>query len=72
MTESDSLVLDILRRLQGDIAEIREDMRLMRMEMTAMRHDLSNLRTTQDVHNDEIASPRSRVDRIERRLDLTE
>ena len=70
--EAASVMLEILKRLQADIAEIRSDMHLMRMEMTAMRHDLSSLRTMQDVHVAEIATLKTRVERIERRLDLAD
>ncbi|MEM1365301.1 MAG: hypothetical protein AAGH82_06070 [Pseudomonadota bacterium] len=67
-----NLVLEHLKRIQGDMSSMKEDMHLMRMEMTAMRHDLASVRTLQDVHSTEIGSLKSRMDRIERRLDLTD
>jgi len=68
--ETDSVVLAILKRLQADVATMREDMHLMRMEMTAIRHDMASVRTMQDVHGVEIGTIKSRLDRVEARLDL--
>ena len=72
MTEVENLVLEHLKRIQANVADIRSDMHLMRMEMTAIRHELASQRTMQDVNVVEIATLRSKVERIERRLDLTE
>ena len=68
--ETDSVVLEILKRLQSDISTMREDMHLMRMEMTAIRHDMASFRTMQDVHGAEIGNIKTRLDRVEARLDL--
>ena len=68
--EAESLVLEVLKRMQTDLSAMREDMHLMRIEMTAIRHDMASLRTMQDVHGAEIGTIKARLERIEARLDL--
>lgn len=71
MTEdTESLVLEILKKMQGDMASVKEDLHLMRMEMTAIRHDLASVRTLQDVQSTEIERLKGRLDRVEGRLEL--
>jgi hypothetical protein len=71
MTEdTENLVLEILKKMQGDVAATKEDMHLMRMEMTAIRHDLASVRTLQDVQSVELERLKGRLDRVESRLEL--
>lgn len=71
MTEdTESLVLEILKKMQSDMASLREDMHLMRMEMTAIRHDVASVRTSQDVQSIEIERLKGRMERVESRLEL--
>lgn len=49
MTEdTENLVLEILKKMQGDMASVKEDMHLMQMEMTAIRHDPACPRIPED------------------------
>lgn len=73
MTEgADNLVLELLRAMRADMARMAEDVRSLRVEMQATRHHTRGLELTSDVHSDGIDDLRRRVDRIERRLDLTD
>ena len=54
--ETESLVLEILKRMQVDVTRIREDLSALRTEVTAIRYDMASLRTMQDLHHGEIAA----------------
>jgi hypothetical protein len=68
--ETENHVLEILRRMQGDLACLREEMHLLRLELTSMRHDPAGLRTMQDVHTTEVQRFKARLMRIQTRLVL--
>ena len=72
MVEPNNLVLDYLRAIRVDMAKMATEMHSMRIEMTAMRHVLTGHSIQLDHDHDEIAVLKTRVDRIEKRLDLTE
>ena len=72
MVEPDNLVLDYLRAIRVDMAKMATEMHSIRIEMTAMRHILTGHSIQLDHDHDEIAVLKTRVDRIEQRLDLTE
>lgn len=67
-----NLVLDHLRVIRADIAAIKDDIRVMKVEMIALRQQMAAVMTIQDLHHGEIAAIKSRLDRIERRLELVE
>lgn len=72
MTEVENLMLEHLRVIRADIARVKEDVAGLRTEMTAMRHHMAGMFTMQEHQHGEIATLRDRVDRIERRLELTD
>ena len=72
MVEPDNLVLEYLRAMRSDIAKIATEMHMMRIEMTAMRHVMTGHSIQLDHDHDEIAVLKTRVDRIEKRLDLAD
>ena len=73
MVEPDNLVLEYLRAIRGDMKKMATEMHSMRIEMTAMRHVMTGHSIQLDHDHDEIAAvPKTRVDRIEQRLDLTD
>ncbi len=72
MAEPENLVLDMLRAMRGDMAKMAASMRLMSVEMKAMRQQLAGFATIQDHDHEEIAIIRDRLDRIERRLELAD
>ena len=72
MVEPDNLVLDYLRAIRVDMAKMATEMHSIRIEMTAMRHILTGHSIQLDHDHDEIVVLKTRVDRIEQRLDLTD
>ncbi len=72
MVEPDNLVLEYLRTMRSDIARLADEMHTMRVEMTSMRHQMIAISTLVDHDHSEIAVIKTRLDRIEQRLDLVE
>jgi len=70
--ETESLVLEILKRLQSEFSLMREDMRGMRSEMMALKQHMAAFMTNALTQDSDIASIRLRLERIERRLDLAD
>lgn len=71
MTDNvENLVLEQLRLVRGQNDKILDELRGIRVEITAMRHHVRGLEISQDAHHDDIASMKARLDRIERRLEL--
>ncbi|SEQ39172.1 hypothetical protein SAMN05428969_2888 [Devosia sp. YR412] len=70
--ETASLVLEHLRAIRADIAIIKSDVRGVQTEQAAMRLELRALTLRVDHVVEEIADTKVRLDRIERRLELTE
>ncbi|MBA2402190.1 MAG: hypothetical protein H0V72_26545 [Bradyrhizobium sp.] len=72
MVEPDSLVLEQLRVIRGDLGKLFSEMQTMRVEMTAMRQHMAGMLTIQEHDHVDIAGIKSRLDRIEKRLELVE
>ena len=70
--ETESLVIEILKRLQAEFALMREDMRGMRAEMMALKQHMAAFMTNELTQDSDVASIKLRLDRIERRLDLAD
>jgi len=70
--EVQNLVLEHLRAIRADIARIKDDGQTMKVEMVALRQQVSAIQTIQEYDHAEIAAIKVRLDRIERRLDLVE
>jgi len=68
----DNLVLEHLRAIRSDMSSMKEDMSGMRTEMLIIRQHIVGLLATQTMHDGEIATIRSRLDRIEKRLELVD
>ena len=54
----ETLVLEQLRAIRGDIARLSDDMRGLRTEMMSVRHHVRGLELSQDVDHGDIASMR--------------
>lgn len=71
---TDSLILEILRQLRGDMIAMRTEMRdgLNRLDvrMKLIEQALGGMLSVSASDRDEIRSLRQRVERIERRLEL--
>ena len=70
--EPDNIVLEHLRAIRTDIAGMKDDMRGLRVEMTAIRQHLAGVVTLQEHDHGDIAALKVRIDRIERRLELAD
>jgi hypothetical protein len=68
----ENIVLDQLRAIRTELARVADDVRGLRTEMMSVRHHVRGLELAQDVDHGDIATIRSRLDRIERRLELTD
>lgn len=72
MTDVDNLVLEQLRAIRGDIAEIKGDLHFLSQRVGALEQHMARLITMIPTYNDEMEKLRKRVSRIERRLELTD
>jgi hypothetical protein len=72
MVEPDDLMLEHLRAIRGDMAKMADWMQTMSVEMTAIRQHLAGVVTIQEHDHGDIASIKVRLDRIEKRLELTD
>ena len=72
MAEPDQLMLEHLRAIRGDMARMADRMETMSAEMTAIRQHLSGVVTIQEHDHTDIAALKVRLDRIEKRLELTD
>jgi uncharacterized coiled-coil protein SlyX len=74
--ETENLVLEVLKRVQAEIAETRRDLgaRMARLEvrMTAQEQHLATLVLSLPEAHGRIDDLTRRVERIERRLELSE
>jgi len=66
------LMLEQFRAVRSDIAKVAEDIRNLKTEITAVRHHVRGIEVQQDGHGDEIAGIKVRLERLERRLELTD
>lgn len=64
------LMLEILKRMQADMAVVKDDIGNMRNEMTAMKGHMAAFMSHEWANDGEIAAIKQRLDRLERRLDL--
>ena len=68
----ENLLLEHMRAIRSDISRLADDMRVTRSEMTSLRQPMAGISTLQDQDHVDIASIKSRLERIERRLDLVD
>lgn len=69
MAETDSLMLEHLRAIRGEMAKMADWMHTMSVEMTAIRQHLAGVVTIQEHDHGDIANIKVRLERIEKRLD---
>jgi hypothetical protein len=71
MVEPDTLVLEQLPAIRGELGKVADEMQTMRVEMTAMRQHMAGMMTQEHDHVD-IAGIKGRLERIEKRLELAD
>jgi hypothetical protein len=72
MVEPDNLVPEHLRGIRTEIGKMADWMHTLSVEMTAIRQHLAGVVTIQEHDHTGIAALKIRLDRIERRLELTD
>jgi predicted nucleic acid-binding Zn-ribbon protein len=70
--KQDSLMVEILRRLQADMAELKEGQRTANVHLAAIENHMAGFHLTVSAHTDELSALRQRIERIERRLELSD
>lgn len=77
--ETENLVLEILKRMQGDMGEIRSELRDIRRELhqinqrlTQVEYHMSGFFSASAIHSDRVDRLEQRLERVERRLELSE
>ena len=72
MVEPDNLGLEQLRAIRGELGKVANEMQTMRVEMTTMRQHMAGMMTIQEHDHVDIAGIKTRLDRIEKRLELAD
>ncbi len=72
MTEVETLVLEHLKRIQSELARVRDELRTHGAELSAIRQVQGAHTTLLNQCVEDTGSVRTRLDCIERRLDLVD
>ena len=73
MTDNvDNLVLDLLRAIRADIADLKRDVNGNTLQISAMGQQLAGLTAAVYGGKSDLDDMKRRVDRIERRLELND
>ena len=70
--EGESLMLEILKRMQADMSEVTADMGDIKLRLTATEEHLATLVMSVAGINHRLDRFDKRIERVERRLDLTD
>ncbi len=70
--ETTNIVLEHLRHIRSQIDVLRSDMSDVKLRLTVIDGHVASVVVGQIGHNSEMDRLKIRIDRIERRLDLTE
>lgn len=66
------LILEHLRAMRADMSSLKEEMSGVRAEMLVMRQHMAGLLGSQVLHDGELAGIKVRLDRLEKRMELSE
>ncbi len=72
MTDMNNLVLEHLRAIRGDIADLKREVAANGVQLSAMGQQLAGLTAAVYSGKSDVDDLRRRVERIERRLELTD
>ena len=70
--ETESLILEILKRMQADMAGIKQELSDLKMRVNILEGHIQGLLAAQHLTNDRLDRMDQRIARIETRLDLVE
>jgi len=68
--QPENLIIEILRKIQTDIGELKEQQRTTNLRLSAIEHHMAGFHTSATSSHDEIDELRRRVEQLERRLEL--
>ena len=68
----ENLVLEQPRAIRADIGRLFDEMRSLKAEMISVKLHTRGIEVQQDADHTDIATRKTRVDRIERRLELAD
>jgi ubiquinone biosynthesis protein UbiJ len=68
----ENLILEHLRGMRSDIADLKQGQRHTNERLAAIEHHMAGLYTASVNHTDEMDYLRRRVERLERRLEITD
>ena len=69
---SNELIYSVLQKMQGDLSELKFDVRDLKIRMTLVEEHLGNTVIALSGVNSRLDRVTDRVERIEQRLDLTD
>lgn len=73
MTDNtETLVVEILRKIQTDIAALREGQSTTNQRLSAIEHHMAGFHVNVAHQSEEVIALKNRIDRIERRLGLAD
>lgn len=72
MTETENLVLEQLRLIRKEIADLKDGQAAIRVEISALGQQVAGLTTAVYSGHNRLADIERRIDRIEHRLELTD
>ena len=68
--ETESLMLEILKKLQASISRVESDLSDLASDVRSMKAHMAGFLQSEFRQDSELASIKQRLDRVERRLDL--
>lgn len=69
---TNELIYSVLQKMQADMSEVKFDLRDLKMRMTAAEEHIGSLVIAVSGTNNRLDRLTDRIERIERRLDVTE
>jgi chromosome segregation ATPase len=69
---TNELILEHLKAIRAEIGTLQSDMSDVKASLTSLRQHLSGFMSTDAAHEGALASVQSRLNRIERRLEISE
>jgi hypothetical protein len=67
----ENVTLEHLRAIRSDMAKMANSMRLLGTEMTAIRQHMAGVVTIQEYDHSDLAAIKVRLERLERRIELS-
>lgn len=72
MAEEHNLLLEHLRALRSDMTDVKSGIRGLKEEMVGMRHHMGGFLTHESVQDEEIATLKARIERLEDRMNISD